>query len=440
MLPDSDAQLLTAYVDGEVSARQRKAVMRLLRRSPEARKLLRDLQDDARALRELPRPQLAPEFADSVLHAITRSGLRPPRPSVRPQAAVPLWKVLSVAAAVLVAVGVSSYLYFSGLLAGDRSTPVARHDNKGKEKDKPGKDGLPTPPPDPDTVVKKPPEKPGPGSKDKDKSETVVRHPDKNPKPVQPDKTPVEKPADLLTAPTDGLGRIVPDRVEVSLPALFRLQRLNEESHRKDLQRELVRHEALYLEVLCRDGTQALPRAQAVLKASGIDLSLDPGTQVYQKKPGLRSHYLLFLEDVTPAELGRILEQLGQDKPAKAPGPFAVPNANLVLLQLTPDHRKKLSLYLGADPRPIPLPTGKFGVDLRKPLAEQTADQVLGKFGSRPASGKSATKGPQRQAVALAYNGVPPRAQSPEVKRFLASRKPARKGTLQVMLVLRTRV
>src|SRR5215472_14227924 len=143
MLPDSDAQLLTAYVDGEVSSRQRKAVVRLLRRSPEARKLLRDLQDDARALRELPRPQLAPDFADSVLQAITRSGLRPPRPSVRPPAAVPLWKVLSVAAAVLVAVGVSSYLYFSGILGGDRSASVAHRNGNDRNRDKAGKDGPP---------------------------------------------------------------------------------------------------------------------------------------------------------------------------------------------------------------------------------------------------------------------------------------------------------
>ena len=163
--------------------------------------------------------------------------------------------------------------------------------------------------------------------------------------------------------------------------------------------------------MLCREGTLALPRVQAVLKANGVGLVLDPMVQFYLKKPKLRSHYLLFLEDVTPAELGRILEQLGQDNSRQAPGPFAVVDANLVLVRLTQDHRKKLALYLGADPRSLA-------------------------SAARSPAGTAAKVSP-RQALALAYNGVPPRPQSAEVKRFLGSRKPARKGTLQVMLILR---
>ena len=43
MLPEQDRELLTSYVDGELSTRQRKTVLRLLRRSAEARELLRQL-------------------------------------------------------------------------------------------------------------------------------------------------------------------------------------------------------------------------------------------------------------------------------------------------------------------------------------------------------------------------------------------------------------
>ena len=57
MLPDRDRQLLSAFVDGELSSRQRRHVERLLRRSGEARTLLRRLQEDARELRHLPRPR-----------------------------------------------------------------------------------------------------------------------------------------------------------------------------------------------------------------------------------------------------------------------------------------------------------------------------------------------------------------------------------------------
>lgn len=410
MLPDSDAQLLTAYVDGEVSARQRKAVVRLLRRSGAARALLHRLREDARALGQLSRPQLAADFSDRVLQAISQRGLRPPRPVARPAAVVPLWKVLSAAAAILVAVGASSFLYFSGLLAGGKpSSAVARKDRKEKERTADvKKDGRQTPPLRTAIVDGKKDKPERPGDKDTQPPEKVVRNPDNDPKSVPPDKVPVVKPRDdIRTDRVGGMEMISPDRADVFVPALFRLQYLKQEAQRKALLGELSRHEALYAEVLCRDGTQALPRVQAVLKANGIGLVLDPMAQLYLKKPKLRSHYLLFLEDVTPAELGRILEQLGQDNPRQAPGPFAVADANLVLVRLTLDHRKKLALYLGSDPRPL------------------------------AAAGRSADKVSQRQALALAYNGVPPRPQSAEVKRFLGSRRPARKGTLQVMLILR---
>ena len=59
MLLDRYRQLLTAYVDGELSSRQRRHVVRLLHRSAEARRLLRQLEADAKSLRDLPRPALS---------------------------------------------------------------------------------------------------------------------------------------------------------------------------------------------------------------------------------------------------------------------------------------------------------------------------------------------------------------------------------------------
>src|SRR5437016_3994573 len=101
MLPESTCQLLTAYVDGEVSARQRKVVARLLRRSSEARELLRQLQDDARKLRYLPRPPLGTDLSDGILRTIAQRGLRPPQRISPPSAAVPLWTVVAAAASIL---------------------------------------------------------------------------------------------------------------------------------------------------------------------------------------------------------------------------------------------------------------------------------------------------------------------------------------------------
>jgi hypothetical protein len=70
MLSDRDLKLLTAFIDGEISRRQGKALLRLLHESPEARSILVDLQENARRLQHLPRRQLGGAFARQVLKAL----------------------------------------------------------------------------------------------------------------------------------------------------------------------------------------------------------------------------------------------------------------------------------------------------------------------------------------------------------------------------------
>src|SRR5437868_7421574 len=102
MLSERHSQLLTAYLDRELSARERKAVFRLLRRSPEARALLRQMQQDARALGQLPARKLPADFPLKVVRTIAERGLRPGglRPPIRPRG-IPAWAGLAAAAAVL---------------------------------------------------------------------------------------------------------------------------------------------------------------------------------------------------------------------------------------------------------------------------------------------------------------------------------------------------
>src|SRR4051812_11706837 len=113
MVPERLSQLLTAYVDGELSARQHRAVQRLLHKSSEARDLLRQLQADAQAVRRLPRRRLGQDLAPQVLRAI---GERPV-PAVRRAAraagpAFPVWVGYAAAASVLLLVFSTSYFYF----------------------------------------------------------------------------------------------------------------------------------------------------------------------------------------------------------------------------------------------------------------------------------------------------------------------------------------
>src|SRR3954464_11554178 len=99
MLPERCRQLLTSYVDGELTGRQRRHVDRLLRRSEEARGFLHRLQADAEALRHLPRPRLEGDLSASVLKAIAERRLSPRRRRApRPVLHFPSWAGLAAAA------------------------------------------------------------------------------------------------------------------------------------------------------------------------------------------------------------------------------------------------------------------------------------------------------------------------------------------------------
>lgn len=84
LLTEHFRELLTSYVDGELSARERNELIRLLQRSGEARRLLRQLQRDSKALRKLPLASPTINLSDSVLQTI--HGLQlPPIPSTPPR-------------------------------------------------------------------------------------------------------------------------------------------------------------------------------------------------------------------------------------------------------------------------------------------------------------------------------------------------------------------
>src|SRR5262245_61344950 len=115
MLAEPYRELLSAYVDGELSAGQRRTVQRLLDRSPEAREYLRQIQANAETLRNLPQRQLDGDFPGRVLTAIRDRNLRPGR--VRVSSPVPVtlpgWISVASAAAVLLLVTATSYVVFA---------------------------------------------------------------------------------------------------------------------------------------------------------------------------------------------------------------------------------------------------------------------------------------------------------------------------------------
>jgi hypothetical protein len=130
MLAERHLELLTAFVDGELTLRQRNAVLRLLNQSSEARSILQELQQAAHRLRELPRRTLGASFAGQVLQAIADRGLQPApqQPALRRRKLH--WIGYGAAAALLIAVGIGVYLASHGQRAADTARVAARTEIK----------------------------------------------------------------------------------------------------------------------------------------------------------------------------------------------------------------------------------------------------------------------------------------------------------------------
>src|SRR5437879_3393425 len=113
MLSERLLQLLTAYVDGGVTAHQRRVVLRYLRTSAEARSFLKKLQDDANELRQLPVRKLGRDLSQTILQRIgDQVVVRPIRiPMEQAPSPVPRGFGLATAAAVLLALGFGSVYY-----------------------------------------------------------------------------------------------------------------------------------------------------------------------------------------------------------------------------------------------------------------------------------------------------------------------------------------
>src|SRR5437870_4024271 len=84
MLSDQLLQLLTAFVDGELSQRQRKSAVRLLEKSSEARAILKQMQENAHRLKRLPRHKVEPSLVDGIMQAIHERKSQP-KPALSPR-------------------------------------------------------------------------------------------------------------------------------------------------------------------------------------------------------------------------------------------------------------------------------------------------------------------------------------------------------------------
>jgi hypothetical protein len=346
----------------------------------------------------------------------------------------PAWAGMAAAAAVLLAVFCGSYLYFYAAHNGNPPSLANFVTHK-------------TPTDNPQPPVK-PPEGPSTviagnnvGPSDVVAPEKVVDPERKQP---EPERVAEKNPANTNTTPIapkkdpneTTVGRTIPrlevfDEVQTKVVFNIALKELDQAKNQKRLREELEKDNAYRFEMVFKN-PKAFERLEAGFKAHGIRLLIDQLAQA-RMKSRQKTNYVLFVEDVTPEEVAKILESVGaQDKTEAQFG-------QVFIQSLTEADHKEVANLLGIDPTKLgPAPKGPAGVDLRKPLSETTAQEVsntlTGKGTPRPEAGKAPLT---RQAIVLSYNPVRPPRTSKEIQQFLGSRAPRRDGTVQVLLVLR---
>jgi hypothetical protein len=413
MVNDTDRQLLTAYVDGQLSTRQQKQVLRLLQSSEEARRLLCRLQEDSRGVRELPRVRPRRDLAPIVVRKIHERGLRPRRRCPEPvHQPFPFWSSFAAAAAVLlVLMGISAYVSLILNPSPFGNTVVVE---QGPEKHVPEDGTLPPVPPkrteNPGTATPFGPDRPEVPGSGNPPPVAVVPAPGAaepgegtDPVPLPPEGAVAEGP--VLAGPGSDMEIFNPETVKVVLPQVFSVGALDGSED------QLGQSEGFRLELLCANASRAYQWVRESLRKGHVQVVVEPAAAWRLKQPRLPTSYALYLEGITREALLEMLARVGakhMEEVKNTPQNCRL-YGRLVVAPLNGLDRKELVALLAVDP---------------------TQDKSF-KPGAKP--GKP-------QALVLAYQPLGARAPSfsNEIKKFLKNRRPLPKDTLRVLLVLRT--
>jgi hypothetical protein len=371
MLPDQVTELLAAFVDGELSQRQRKTALRLLQRSSEARELLRQLQENAHKIKQLPRRKVEPSLVDEILRAIAEQKVQPKQPSLK-SARRRHWMpyvAASLAASLLIAaIGVAYWKSMGEWDTKGGNVNVIVKDN-GKQ------DPTPAPTPEPEEPVT-PPKK--------------VMNP-------------------LLAQITEGTFKdfgqpVVADRIFTA-----RFNELHKEAVIGQLAYQLNKDRTAQLDITVKDNAVAVERLKAALHEAGITVVVDPNAKsALTGKKQAKVEYWVYAENMTTAELAKMMKDLSQADTTGMGKSVPTPYEKMTVTPLAETDKRKLS--------------GKLGVEASKLEMPKDAGNA------KPETPKRW----ERQAVVLP-TGTPAQS-SKEVRQFVNQRRQPQAGTLQVLI------
>lgn len=368
------SKILTAYVDGELSPRQRRAVRRYLTRSLKARKLVRALKRDARQLQTVNWPTLNRDLSDTILDQIKtlpEFQFAVAANRRRSFAWAPRW---SAAAAVLLAVGLTSYLYFAQPTG--ETSPVAQ-----------------TPPGSDTTSVEPLPAALG-----------------------QPEAEPLEAPrrsnTDVFAFPNLKVPQV--RLAQVQVPSIFELSNLQKPADADHFKHDLRQTPVSRLDLFTLGSTRGLDKLRGACKAEGIDVRIDAAAEEFVMR-GLERTWAVYIENIRPEEAARLLARLSADD--KKVGHFQT----AVLAATTAED---MAGVLGGTGKELAPPS-------QRPVDQGTAGEILSGLPGEDSTAKARTP----RLVVVPHE---PMREMPydEVKNLLDGYRHSRPGTVQLLVVL----
>lgn len=454
-------ELITAAVDGELSATEQRAFRALLASSAEARELFGRLKADSLRVAALPR--VAPP-ADLQAKIMARLGATTPAPASRPKtqkspAAAPVteparklvpahahspaprrtarWVPAALAASVLLCITAASFAFFQG--TGPKNQ-IAKNSwanilPSGPE----NTHGVPSPTgpnPNPDR------ERPDPA---------FVARADVSPVPPVPNPREVPAP-EIATAPApravnpDFIGSpfrltLPPfERVEIRVPFLRPAADLGREDIAQELTDELRRDPAR-LDLFVRDTARGVEVFQNAAKAAGLAVHVDAATLEKLKKKQAHS-VVIYTESLSAAELAALFAKLSAEDAKYSPRVCDSLHANAVARADELELKAVLGLDVGLYKRPTPATgQGAERVPSGKSVTAGTIDQVVQSVSG--GSPSASAKGPDKHAVLLTWQTAHPNlartnpAASAELKQYLQKRGARPANAVPAVIVIR---
>lgn len=431
MMPADQHELITAAVDGVLSATELRAFRKLLDESASSRALYKKLKSDRDRVRALPRVAPPADLRAKILAKIAAAPAPTPVAPVRPASPrhaepgrrrTPLWVPVAAAACLFFGVTAISFAYFN-------------HQSKATAAKNPYSDALPA-------VQEAPVAVPSPAAPVALPSAEAAARLDVSPVPPAAHPRPAPEPLAVApeprpVAPNFFAARPLPpipplDFIKVRVPFLRTVGEFDRDDTRQELIDELGRDAPFRFDLFVRDPARGADVFQNAAKAARITVYADALTLDRLKKKQATA-VAVYTESLTAAELADLFAKLSAEDTKYSPRVCDSLHVNPVVRSDELDLKSVLGVDVGLFKR---VGSGGAGKGERgdKPVSANTIESVSKALtGPAPKSGDAT-------AVLTTWHPTTGRTnpmQSKEVAQYREKRGPRKPGAVPAIIVIR---